>query len=178
VTSTHAESPGIGHSGWDPAFVRHATRSVESTFDGLDGAVAVTSTVSGLVPGTTAVNVGGISAAVTSTPGAHTRYVSAGVSENSAAKHVYRAPAVGTATACAAPEVVTSTHAESPGIGHSGWGPAFVRHAIRSVESTFGGFDGAVAVTSTVSGLVPGIAVTVGAINALAVTSLPEEHTR
>ena len=121
---------------------------------------------------------GGISAAVTSTPGAHTRYVSAGVSENSAAKHVYRAPASGTATTCAAPEVVTSTHAVSPAIGQSGGDPAFSTQAIRSVESTFGGLDGAVAVTSTVSGLVPGTAVTVGAINALAVTSLPEEHTR
>jgi hypothetical protein len=93
VTSTHAVSPAIGQLGGDPAFYNasdpqrrvHVRRTRRSRRRHVHSERATSL-------GTTAVNVGGISAAV-STPGAHTRYVSAGVSENSAAKHVYRAPA-------------------------------------------------------------------------------------
>ena len=56
-----------------PAVGTHATFSVVSTFDGLDGAVAVTATVRAVVPGA-AVGVGGaMIPAMASAPVEHSR---------------------------------------------------------------------------------------------------------
>ena len=64
------------------------------------GIEAVTTIVSGLVPGAALTNVGAFNAATAGVPAEHTRYVLAGASANSAAKHKYSSPAVSSMIVC------------------------------------------------------------------------------